>query len=199
MKKVIRKGVLMVGILSIMTSYANKVSYTSTTSNIKKTIITLKNVKEGELLSIKDKSGLILYKELIKKTGAYSKGFDLTSLPDGDYIYEIEKDMEIKTVPFNVSSNQVAFNKENETTIHKPYAILKKNYIRVNKLALNEEPLVVSIFYVNNNGGSGLIHSETIKGIKNIEKIYKLRKYATGNYIVVLNSDNRTYYEYFVL
>ena len=40
-------------------------------------------------LSIVDMQGLALYKEAIEQNGFYSKGFDLTTLPKGDYFFEL--------------------------------------------------------------------------------------------------------------
>ena len=161
----------------------------------KKKNFTLKNVKQGNQLIIKDLNGIILYKEQIKNSGNYSKGFDLTSLPDGSYVFELEKDFEIKSFPFTVSSKTVEFN-ENETTIHKPFVTFKNNYIYVSKLALNNEPLDVKIYYQD---GEGLIFSENIKDTKVIEKVYKLALKAKGDYKIVLSSNGREYYEYITL
>jgi hypothetical protein len=193
--KLINKSLIMAAMCATLLSNANEGS-----SFIpKKEIITINDVKEGQSLIIKDLNGFILYKELIKKSGNYSKAFDLTDLPDGNYFFEMEMDMEIQTIPFNVVSNKVIFEKEKKTVIFKPYVRLKNNYVFINKLALNGEPLNVNIYYDGINGSSELIYSETIKGVKNIGKAYKLMKYAKGNYKVELNSDGRTYYEYITL
>lgn len=197
MKKVIKNSILTVVLLSTLLSNANEGSsfIPKKEKDIAKTMVIINDVRKGQELIIKDLNGLVLYKELIKVTGNYNKAFDLTELPDGDYFFEVNKDLEIKSIPFRVASNKVIFNKEEETTIYKPYVRLKDNYIYLNKLALHEEPLHVNIYY----GDNELIYSETIKNTKNIGKAYKLLKYATGSYKVELNSDGRTYYEYFTL
>jgi hypothetical protein len=201
MKKVINKSIIMVAMCttllsnaSIGTSFIPKKE-----KEIAKTMVTINDVKEGQSLIIKDVNGFILYKELIKESGLYSKAFDLTELPDGDYMFELEKDMEIKTIPFNVLSNKVTFLKEKETSIYKPYVIMKKNYIYINKLALQGEPLEVKIYYDGGYTNNELIYSETIKDIKTIQRAYKLMEHAIGNYKVILISNNRTYSEYFKL
>jgi len=165
---------------------------------IAKTIVTIKDVREGQSLIIKDLNGLILYKEFIKESGLYSKAFDLTELPDGEYVFELEKDMEIKSMPFKVLSNKVSFLKEKETTIYKPYVFKKNDYIYISKLALSGEPLEIKIYY-DDNSSEKLIYSETVKDVKTIGKTYKLLKYATGEYKVALTSNNRTYYKQFTL
>ncbi|NCO62361.1 MAG: hypothetical protein GW839_02160 [Flavobacteriales bacterium] len=201
MKKVIKNSIIMVAMCTALLSNANEGSsfIPKKDSNIAKTTLTLTDVKEGQRLIIKDLNGFILYKEFIKESGLYSKVFDLTDLPDGDYFFEHEKDLEIKTIPFSVKSNTVTFEKDKTITLYKPYVVLKKNTIYMNKLALNDASLDLTIHYVGYNGGKELIYSETIKNTKSIERAYKLMKSNKGNYIVTIHSDNRTYYEYFTL
>ena len=191
LRKIILTGAMFVALISNATNGLNN----DPDNDLKKTTFTINNVKQGNQLIIKDFNGLILYKEQIKDSGKYSKGFDLTSLPDGSYVFELEKDLEIKSFPFTVTAKNVVFN-ENETTIHKPCVSFKNNYIYVSKLALNNEPLDVKIYYQD---GTGLIYSENIKDTKVIEKVYKLALNAKGNYKIVLSSNGREYYEYMTL
>lgn len=191
LRKIILTGAMLIALISNATNGLNN----NPKKDLNKTTFTLKNVKQGNQLIIKDLYGLILYKEQIKDSGNYSKGFDLTSLPDGSYVFELEKDLEIKSFPFTVTAKKVIFN-ENETTIYKPFVSFKNNYIYVSKLALNNEPLDVKIYYQD---GTELIYSENIKDTKVIEKVYKLALNAKGNYKIVLSSNGREYYEYVTL
>jgi hypothetical protein len=191
LRKIILTGAMLIALISNATNGLNN----DPKKDLNKTTFTLKNVKQGNQLIIKDLYGLILYKEQIKDSGNYSKGFDLTSLPDGSYVFELEKDLEIKSFPFTVTAKKVIFN-ENETTIYKPFVSFKNNYIYVSKLALNNEPLDVKIYYQD---GTELIYSENIKDTKVIEKVYKLALNAKGNYKIVLSSNGREYYEYVTL
>lgn len=201
MKKVIKKSFLTVVMFTSMLSNANE-GYSfipKKDKGVARTVVTIKDVREGQKLVIKDLNGIVLYKELIEESGIYSKTFDLTELPDGDYFFELDKDLQIKMIPFNVVSNKVTFDKDKETTIFKPYVLLKGNYIYLNKLSLSEAPLDIKLFYSGNNDSSELIYSETIKNTKNIGKAYKLLDDATGIYKVVVNTDSKIYYEFFTL
>ncbi len=189
MKNVIKntkKGFLMVALLSTFIGFA------SNTDNLIKrdartTALVLENVKEGNLLSIKDSYGIILYKESIKINGVYKKGFDLTALPDGEYIFELEKELEIKTIPFTVESYKVIFNEEDEATYFKPFIKHEKDFVFLTKLNLNEELTTINVYAVY-NGDLKLRHSETIENTKVIEKVFKLEK---GNYKIEINSNNK--------
>ncbi|WP_299548090.1 hypothetical protein [Seonamhaeicola sp.] len=180
-----KKGILMVAMAATVMGYAAE--RTSIIKDAKRTALTLNNVKEGNLLSIKDLNGLTLYKELIEKSGIYTKGFDLTALPDGDYFFELEKDVEIKTIPFSVTKNKVTFNKEEETLYHKPVAIVKDGMVYITKLAPDYEPLTISVYGTNNGE---LLYTETIKGTMAIERAYKLE---AGNYRIVFHSNNKDF------
>lgn len=192
MKKVIRKGVIMLGILTTIASYANKVSYTSTTKEIKKTTLILNNVKKGHQLLIKDVNGIVLYKELIKGSGLYTNGFDLTSLPNGNYYFELDKDFEINTIPFKVFSSEVIFKKEEESTIFKPVVRLKDNLVLVSRLSFNEKPLELKIYYADNGD---LVYSEKIKEIPILERIYNFSNVKKGTYKIVVKTEGRIFIE----
>ena len=185
--KNIKKGTLTLALLATVISYANSISY-NINNEAKKTSITLKNVKKGNQLSIVDNNGIILYKEFIEQAGVYIKSFDLTTLPDGYYFFELEKDVEIKTIPFVVKTNKVEFKKEASKSVFKPLLKAIDNRLFITKLSLNKEPLMIDIYYKNTK-----IYSEEIKDTQKIERIYKLDEKEKGNYKVIFKSDGRTF------
>ncbi|WP_136482518.1 hypothetical protein [Cognatitamlana onchidii] len=199
MKNVIKhskKGILMVIMMTTLLSFANEGSFYSIKNDASRTTLTLKSVKEGNLLSIKDNHGVTLYKESIQKSGTYIKGFDLVALPDGDYLFELEKDLEIKTIPFKVKSKEVTFNKEAQTISFKPFTRVEGDMVFVSQLNLNETPLEIKIFFSDDRFYSDafeLVHAEKVKGIKNIQKAFKLSGMDKGSYKLVYHTQGRTF------
>ena len=196
MKKIIRTGVILATLLATTLNYAN--NYTAIGKENEKTIITLDNLKEGHQLFIKDSHGLTLYREKIKSNGQYEKTFDLTSLPNGAYYFELIKDLEIRTIPFNVTDSVVVFDKKKEVVIYKPTVRLKEARLLVSRLSLNKEPLDIKIYYENYDFSSGLdelIYSEKIENKTIVEQTYKLDKYKKGNYKIVFTSGDRQFIE----
>ncbi|TYA74023.1 hypothetical protein [Seonamhaeicola marinus] len=187
-----KKVILMVAMLATVMGYANEISLIKFGKDLRGTALTIDNVKEGNQLSIKDNYGITLYKEVIEQSGVYSKGFDLTDLPDGDYFFELEKDLEIQTIPFTVNESVVAFKKEEETTIFKPFVRKEGDLVFVTKLAPKSEPLKVSVYGVYDSS-SELLYSETIEDTQNIERVYKLED---GNYKLVFNFNNKEVTKY---
>ncbi|KAA5827343.1 hypothetical protein FPF71_00415 [Algibacter amylolyticus] len=187
-----KKGILMVIMFTTMLSFANNASLFNIKNEAKRTSLTLLNVKQGNLLSVKDVNGIVLYKESMQKSGNYTKGFDLTALPDGSYVFELDKDMEINTIPFTVKSNIVLFDKEKETTIYKPMFVVKDNVVMLTKLALKEAPCHIKIYFLGDHGEE-LMHAETVENTKTITKAYKLAGLKYGGYKIVCNSDGREF------
>jgi len=195
MKSSIKNKLVLVAMLGTITSYANLMPTPSLNEDIKPITLSLDNVREGQRLIIKSDNGTILYRESISKTGSYEKEFDLTSLPNGNYFFEVDKDYEIKVIPFSVKESQVSFNKEMSRSIFKPVVITKDNIVTIGKLALNNETLEIELFY--DSGAYELIHSEEVSGIQNIQKVYKLLENVTGNYKIVCKTQGRVFVTYF--
>lgn len=190
-----KKVILMVAMAVTVIGYANSETR-NTIKDAKRTAITL-NVKQGNSLYIKDANGTILYKEVIEQEGVYSKGFDLSALPNGNYVVELEKDVEIKLIPFEVLEAQVIFNKEEESTFFKPITRVKDNLIYVSKLALDNENLNVEVYKKSESYASEsyeLVFEETMVDTKNLERIYKLSN--EGDYKIVYFTKGRTFTEY---
>ena len=191
-----KKVFLMVALLATVMGYANEPSYFIMNNKAGGTVLTLKSVKEGNYLTIKGDNGITLYKESIQKSGLYQKGFDLTSLPDGDYFFELDKDLEIRTIPFTITNTVVSFKRDEEHITFKPYVRVEGSKLYVSKLALNLESLEVNIYYNGKNADSDfttLISSEDLKGSQTLERVYKLDKKQKGHYKVVLSGEGHTY------
>ncbi|WP_298340529.1 hypothetical protein [uncultured Algibacter sp.] len=197
MKNVIKhskKGILMVTMFATLLSFANEVSFFNIENDARRTALTLYNVKQGNLLSIKDINGIILFKEVIEQSGTYSKGFDLTTLPNGNYLFELDKDVEINIIPFSVTSSIVTFEKDKEKIIFKPTIKVDGNLVYVSKLALNGEPLKVDIYFSGFNSiDNEKILTETIEGKKTIRRIYKLQGLDSGSYKMIFSTEGRKF------
>ncbi|HEX9825768.1 MAG TPA: hypothetical protein VGA80_04155 [Flavobacteriaceae bacterium] len=197
MKKEVKKGILMVTMLSAMISYATGSATFEKKVETENSTLSIHNVKQGQQLVIKDYNGIVLYKELIEKSGAYTKGFDLTTLPNGEYYFELDKDIEVQVIPFKVYLNKVEFLKDKETKFFKPVIRFKENKVLLSRLSFDNKPLEVKIYYDYDNGFSDyeLIHSEKFKDTKIVERVYALDKTKKGNYRVVVKTEGREFTE----
>lgn len=189
MKKVIKKSLVLVVLCTTMLSFANEFSIATNDIRDNITNLTLRNVEVGSILWIKDQNGLLVYKELIEKSGNYSKGFDLTALPNGNYSFELEKETEIKIIPFQVKSSVVIFNKKEEKVIMKPFVIKKGNFVVISKLSLEENPMEIKIYFEN----SDLVYSEMMNKGKVFQRKFDFSTSEKGTYKIVTKTEGREF------
>jgi len=192
MKTAIKKSLLLVVLLATMVSYGNEISGNTNKGKNVKTSITFKEVKKGSILTIKDINGLVLYSETIKESSKYTRGFDLNSLPDGDYYFELNKDIEIIVVPFMVDATIVTFDKNASSKIFKPAIFAKNKKIYISKRSFEDEVLQIKIF----SEKSKMVYSGSIvKEGDVLEKIYDFSTSLRGNYTVVITTNGKTFVE----
>jgi len=193
MKTAIRKSLVLVAIiLTVTVSYGNEISGNTNNGKSARTNVTFKNVKKGTVLSIKDENGLILFKESIQQNGNYSKGFDLTSLPDGDYYFELNKEVEIKVVPFKVTASVVEFNKTAEVNFFKPVVFVNGKNVHISKMAMANDAIEVQI--LSDNGD--IVHTEKIEKEGHVlGKIYDFSTSEKGVYTIVMKTNGRWFVE----
>lgn len=190
MKKLTKKSVLVLGLFASMLTFAHGEVNPIKEKEPKVTSVSFKKVKLGSKLSIKDGDGIVLYKESIVKAGDYSKGFDLTTLPNGDYYFELDSELKIVIIPFNVVSNQVVFKKEEKSTIFKPYVRVKDDMVFVSRVSYEESPMEFNIYYAENYD---FVLSEKVEDQVHLRKIYDFSEAKKGNYLFVFKSNGRKF------
>jgi len=190
MKKLTKKSVLVLGLFVSALTFANGEVKPIKEKEPNVTSMSFKKVELGSKLSIKDRDGIVLYKESIVKAGTYSKGFDLTTLPNGDYYFELDSELKIVIIPFNVVSNQVEFKKEDKSTIFKPYIRVKDKMVFLSRVSYEESPIEFNIYYAENYD---LVLSEKVENQAHLKKIYDFSKAKKGNYLFVFKSNGRKF------
>ncbi|MGB2684391.1 MAG: hypothetical protein WBC43_05175 [Olleya sp.] len=192
MKKIMKHILALAIVFATLSSNATE-AVTFTNKEDGKTLLMFENVSQGDQLLVKDAFGIILYKESIEKSGQYNKSFDLTSLPDGNYIFELDKKHQIRTYPFKVDLSVVTFNKAKLTVINKPVVSAKNNMVYVTSNNQNPTDYKIEIFYNTNGSYFEKIHTETVKDAINFGKKFKLLEDKKEDYKVVITYEGRTF------
>ena len=170
MKTIKTKVLVVVFLLGTFVNFANRadVSNVLNTKNIK---LVFNEVKKGHLLTIKDKDGTIIRSETVSKPGLLAKVFDLSSLSDGTYTIELNKDFEIIVKTLEVKNRTVIFNENSKIVIFKPVIRNEENILMISKIAFDKKPSKISLYY-----NDEIIYSETIKSEMILNRAYKLDK-----------------------
>ncbi|MCG1034898.1 hypothetical protein [Polaribacter sargassicola] len=190
MKNTFKKSLVVALMFGTLIGYA-KDNVKSTISNYvdDNVKIVFKSVKKGQALTIENENGLTVYKEKIKNTGNYSKTFDLTNLEDGLYTTQLEKDFESVVTKIKIENGKATFLESNKKKIYKPIVRTEKNMVLISKIALDNSPLSIDLYYNGN-----LINSETLESKDGlVNRVYKLSETEKGDYQVIIKSDNKVY------
>lgn len=192
MKTIRRKTLLVVFMFGTLFNYANQMSNFNTANDTKEVHVVFKNVKKGHILTIKDQTGEILHSENVIKEGKLSKVFDFSSLENGKYKIELEKDTTVVIKPFSIKSNTAVFQKKLEKVIFKPIIKNKENTVYISKKVLSNEPVKIILYYNDN-----LIYTETITHKTDLNRVYRLDKKEKGNYKAVVVNNVKSYIKEF--
>jgi len=194
MKNLFKRSLLVVAMFTLLASNAmsndNNFNDNLIIVNGKLVDLTLK-FTDGDLkINIKDSFGFVLYNDTY--TGVeFTRKFDLTSLPNGNYYFEIEGQTKIKVIPFAVILNNVDFQKEEETIFFKPIVRFKDNVVYISKLALKNEKMIIKIYDDNSN----LIYTEDLMGKLYLDRKLNLSMLESGSYNLVLKSEGKIFKE----
>jgi hypothetical protein len=185
-KKVILVVVFMLG--TLFNYAANNEGDFNKVVNANKVRVAFNNVKKGQLLTVKDNKGLELHSEIVSGSGLLTKVFDLSSLQDGTYTIELNKDFQIIVQTLEVKNNKVIFNKDSKKTIFKPVIRNEDNILLISKSTLDKEAVKVALFFENE-----MIFSETVNSDADLKRVYKLDDKKEGSYNAVIYKNNRSY------
>ncbi len=190
MKNLARKSLVAVGLMMSLSTLANDNELAIKEKETNVTSIRFENVIQGSSLTIKDENGLVLYNESIEQSGDYSKGFDLSSLPNGDYFFELNSELKLVVIPFNVDASEVVLDKGSEESIYKPAVVTKENMVYVSRTAIDESPLSCKIYYADNYD---LVHRAKFEEMEEVNKAYDFSTTKKGNYVFVFESKGRKF------
>jgi hypothetical protein len=155
----------------------------------KKLAIKLNNVSENTKLSIKDLNGYTLYSDEVEKSdNFYTRTFNLSDLPCGDYMVEIEGDIRIYTFKVVVAEDKVSSLVAESKVAFKPLAYERNNrvYVLMNNPELS--PLNVTIY----NRDGEVVFTETLAAKERLERIYDFSN-ISGDYKIEMSSNEKTY------
>ena len=187
MKTTIKKHLVAVTFLLSLVSYATEKNISSTIEG-RKVKVEFTAVKKGQVLSIKNANSIVMYSDIIEMAGNYARTFDLTSLENGKYTAELEKDFETIIKPFLVENGLVTFTPEENKTIFKPIIRIQDNLLLISKISLENQPIKITLYYKGN-----VIYTETSTDTKVLNRAFRLLKNKKGNYTASINTNNKNY------
>lgn len=151
--------------------------------------LVLTEVTKQTQITLTDKRNNVLYTNTIEGGSNFSKTFNLELLPEGDYFFEIEDEVRVKSIALEVNENNVSACSTAMDEHFKPMVNEKGNMVYVSQFSPSQDPLYVAIY----NSKNELIHEETLKGKMDLGKKFDFSRTASGEYRFFLESNGNVY------
>lgn len=192
MKNLIKRSLLTLALLTLLASNAmnNETNLYNNKIIVKGKLIdlNLKFTDGGLKVNVKDDFGFVLYNDTYIGS-EFARKFDLTSLPNGNYYFEIEGQTKIITIPFKVNSSNVDFQKEEESIFYKPILRMEGDSIYISKVTFNNEPFKIELY----DNDSHLLYEEELKGAISLDRKLNISKLESGEYKFMMISKSRVF------
>jgi len=184
MKNVIKHGLIALLVLNVASTSA-----LSLNNFIVKNYNGLDSIKSGSRITIKDSKNKIVFNELVPNSIVEEDGYQLPNLGQGNYILEIEYDIEILIKPFKVEERSVVFLKDKAYTIYKPHLKVSDKQVHLTRLNLAKEEIVVKVY----DQYGELLHKEKFTDQLEMKRIYDFSNLNEDKFSVILESNSRTF------
>jgi len=149
----------------------------------------LTDISENALVILKNSNGKILFEDAITGKDAYSKKFKVNPLETDSYFVTIEDIRSIKTLPVELSKNQLTYDENSMVERFKPMVMQKGSVLYVNYFTPEKSSLDVSIY----NSKGELVYSETLAGKLTQGKGYDFSKSPKDEYTIAFASNGMYY------
>jgi len=126
---------------------------------------------------LEDQDGRTLYKEQLKNLENFAKRYNLSNLPNGEYILTIEDELIIKSIDLSIEGNLVIFEEEENT--FKPQTTTTNSIVKINMPTMNNSELKVAIKDINDYV---VFEEVVITREEGLKRAYDLSKIKAGEY-----------------
>jgi flagellar hook assembly protein FlgD len=189
MKTMFKKIILGATLLIVSSSIAVASEAKIRTNGNKTFVLNLTDLSENVEITLKNKNGQVLFEDVIQGKNEYSKKFDLELLKAGTYFITIEDATKIKTLPLELSQEQLVYDETSLVERYKPHVMQKGSLLFVNYFSPEKSNLDICIY----NSRGELVYNETLKGDIRLGKSYDFSKSPKGEYTIDLMSDGKYY------
>lgn len=193
MKKIL--NVLVIAVLALNSLNANNIIKGDGDLG-KYTEFKLDFVEKNSKVVLKDKFSSILYSEVIKNAGAYSKNFDFSLLPEGYYFFEVTTNKVTNRYPVKVTEEFAKVNTKRVLKSYAPTVTLRSNLLYVSQLTTGLTKLKIYIYAKDiETTEFNLLKKELVKDQNFAGRIFKLNKNKATSYKVIIKTKNGDVFE----
>lgn len=188
MKRVINVSLLIITIITCTVVNAAE-KFSVEISNAAMVNVSLSKVSDGDKLSLKDYSGVVLYNVTLDEMPLYNKFFNFNNVPNGIYFIETEEAHTVKVTPIIKNESGVSLIKNSAITIFKPQIHVDKSVVKLMFNNTAKEPVTVKVY----DNESRLLDEVIGNNEEILKKVYDFSKMPKGEYTFYVGQDGRSF------
>lgn len=186
--------------LSLTTLQATEVNYflgkttvsLSTEAGKQSLLLHLENTgSEKMYVTIADHEGNVLKTEAVESAPSFTKRYDFSLLPEGEYTFSVSKTLMEKVQPFTVTGKEVLVDESKAIDKFSPMIQSKGDHLNVNLLMADAG--VVKVIISNETGDQ--VFAEKVSSEKVFNRRYNLAALPAGDYTVEIKSEGKSFYQ----
>jgi len=173
MKNLLKISLIAATMFTASATYANDGVYTlNVKSDDAKTIRFSIDEASDVTLSIRELNNQLLFEEAIHSSGAASKSYDLSALPNGEYLLNVESDAKLTTYTIVIANNKAVVSAPKITELLRPVFTQDKSLLTLTLDNLDKGPIEVQILNEYNDE----LYNETFTDKSKVVKKFNTAK-----------------------
>lgn len=190
MKTISKISVLVALLLVTATGLANEPKLNLIPGADAKSLVFQLDGQSGKTtIQITDTKNNLIYSEVLKREGVYSKKFDLKKLETGVYFMNVENSLKVVEYTLDVKDTAVEILDRKESS--KPVFRTKGDIVYLNLLNLEQKDVNIKVY----DSSYRLVYSETLKDTLLVEKAFNFESAVKDSYTVVVKDKYNSYYK----
>jgi hypothetical protein len=157
-----------------------------------KVSVSVEGLKGETMIQLRDENRVLLLQQVTTDPKVI-KVFDLSGLVEGEYELLLTTGHKEIVQPILMEKNKVSTPKELRKVYFSPVVQVKGSSVDVSWFNGKIADMKVRITDLNGS----IIYSEDINNVVKVEKRYNLEKVVGGDYVIVIDTPRKTYYENF--
>jgi len=187
MKNLLKISLIAATMFAASATYANDgINTLNVKSEDAKTIRFSINEASDVNLSIRELNNQILFEEKIHSSGAASKSYDLSALPNGEYLLNVESDARLATYTIVIAKNKAIVSAPKITELLKPVFTKNESMLTLSLDNAEKGPIEVQILNEYNDE----LYKETFTDKAKLVKKFNLAK-TYGKEVTFLVKSNK--------
>lgn len=189
------KNQIKIAVLSLLTVFSTSIygnsvepKITVNAVNQKFVNLSLENFDGNFTVYLKDFDGIVLYQCNFVQN-KFSKLYDVSGLPKGDYYFEIEGSAKMRKIPFKINFDKTLVINESNTVYYKPVVRVNNNKLYITKPGVNSENILVKVF----DSEAKILIEKELQSCENLDCAIDISNLKSGEYKIYLSINSKTF------